>query len=169
MSAASATLKDALSVATRAHYQRYVATHPGESYYGYSLYTDDDVSSIGPAATRASGISVSPSDPMWVCYKFGPHEWRDFDDFGLFTEVNAILKELYRSLDFASYRTQSLQAAYDALRDLEAEGLFGPRSENRYVVLWLSDSSDPIMEKAAREFNCPTVYAAFAKEYGTAI
>lgn len=161
--------KALLKAATRAHYERYVAAHPGEDFYGYSLYSNDDVSSIGPVATRGSAMAVDRSDPMWSYYRFGPHEWNDWDDFGLFVDVNQALKGLCDSLDFDSFRSQSLEVSFEVLRELQADGLFGPKSENRYVVLWLSDSADPIMDRAAKELNCPSIYAAFSTEYGTPI
>lgn len=161
-------LKTALKGATLEHYQRYVEKYPNESYYGYSLYTDDDVSSIGPVATRASAIRVGPEDELYVCHRYGPNEWPDFDDFGLFGEVNAILKDLYgnRFVSFSRYKKKSLEAAFDVLQELEADGIFGPRSDNRYVVLWLSDSNNPIMDRAVKEFNSPNILAAYIKEYG---
>ena len=163
------SFREALIAATRVHFARYLALHPDEDYYGYALYTDDDVSSIGPAATRASAIRCSPEDLMWICYRFGPHEWNDFDDFELFTHVNQILKVLYASWPFAEYKARALQAAFDALRELEAEGIFGGRDERRFVALWLSDSANPIMERSVLELNAPSVYASFAREYGGTI
>lgn len=159
--------KAALTSATQEHYRRYVEKYPNESYYGYSLYTDDDVSSIGPVATRSSAIRVGPENEMFVCYRYGPHEWPDWDDFGLFADVNRILKELYSNkfLGFSRYKKKSLEIAFSVLKELESDGFFGPRNGNRYVVLWLSDSIDPIMDKAVKELNSADIWTAYASEY----
>ena len=164
-----ATLMTLLLSATREHYQRYREMHPGEDYYGYSLYTDDDVSSIGPVATVGSSVTTQPSKQLDAACRFGPHEWHHFDDFGLFDEVNKLLKLLYDSFEFSLYRKQSLEAAFQTLRQLEAEGLFGPRSNNRFVVLWVVDSCDPIMEEAAAALNSPAIFEAYSDVYASGI
>lgn len=160
-------LKSALRKAVMAHSQRYREMHPAETYYGYSLYTDNDVSSFGPVATRSSAIRVSQNDEMYVCYRYGPHEWPDFEDFGLFNDVNRILKELYSNpgFSFEDYKMQSLEKGLEVLKELEAEGFFGARDDNRYVVLWISDSSDPIMDRAVKELNSENIWKAYASEY----
>jgi hypothetical protein len=164
-----ATLKMLLVAATREHYQRYRNAHLEEAYYGYSLYTNDDVSSIGPVATVESSVTSQLSDPLDAAYRYGPHQWGHFDDFGLFDDVNKALKSLYASFEFSVYRKLSLEAAFQALRELEADGLFGPRSDNRFVVLWVADSADPIMEVAAEALNSPAIFEAYSDEYASGI
>jgi hypothetical protein len=158
-------LVTALRDAVRKHYVRLVASSPSEQYYGYCLYTSDDVSSIGPVANRESALQVDPNDVTYNYYRFGPQEWSDWDDFGLFEDANRILKSLYEDMEFENFRSGSLQAALQALMELEAEGLFGPRSESRYVTLWLSESSDPIMSRAVKALNNGRVYKRYASEY----
>ncbi len=169
MSATFSALRKALSEATREHARQFLAVNCYEPYIGYSLYTDDDVSSIGPVTTKASAISVDCSHSMWCCYMYGPNEWPEFEDQGLFVEVNGLLRALYASMSFAAYTRGALEVAYTVLQELREEGLFGPKDESRYVVLWLSDSANPIMDRAAKEFNCPSIYEAYVAEYGTAI
>jgi hypothetical protein len=159
-------LKDLLTSATREHFGRYVQLHPGEAYYGYSLYTDDGVSSIGPVATTGSLLRVNPQVAPDAYFRYGPHEWHHFDDFGLFDAANALLRSLYASRDFESYRRRSLEAAFVALEDLEAQGVFGARNDSRFIVLWVVDSADSIMAASARKLNSRAVYEAFASEYG---
>ena len=160
-----AKLKALLASATREHYQRYRALHPGEEYYGYSLFTDDTVSSIGPAATVGSALKPSRSNLQDAYYRYGAHEWNDFDDFGLFAEANKRLKALHGMLEYPLFRQQSLEAALQALQELEADGLFGPRSDDRFVALWVVDSNDPITDRSAKELNSPAVFAAYSSEY----
>jgi hypothetical protein len=163
-------LLSALKIATREHYKKLISENINENYYGYSLYTSDDIASFGPVSNCISAIPCDPTDPTYGYYKYGPHEWSNFNDFGLFDEANRELKFLNDgTLSFDDWRSGALQAALQALRELETEGLFGPRSDERYVVLWLSDSDDQIMNKAAKELNSATVYAAYASEYASQI
>ena len=156
-------LHQELSAATRAHYCQLLSG--GREVYGYSLYTADDVPSIGPAANYVDALKVHPSDAMYNYYRFGPHEWLEFADFGLFDTANRLLKELYSELPFEIYRAGALKVAFDVLVQLEAEGLFGPRTDSRFVVLWISDSADPIMDEAAEALNSAAAYRSFASAY----
>lgn len=159
-------LRSALELAVRAHYSRLQAELPARDCIGYSLYTDDDVSSIGPVALRASALSVDARDPQYAYYRYGPHEWSEWDDFGLFDDANRILRALYeQKQSFGEYRQKALATAREVLNVLESEGLFGPREADRFVVLWLSDSNDPVMNATAKELNSTETYRAYAAEY----
>ena len=59
-----------------------------------------------------------------------------------------------------------LRAAFSALMEAEADGLFGPRTPTRFVALWLSDSANPIMAESAKALNSEEVFEAFRTEYG---
>jgi Domain of unknown function (DUF4303) len=152
-----------LSAATRAHYRRLI--DGGREVCGYSLYTADDVPSIGPVANYVDAIKVHPADPLYNYYRFGPHEWPEFDDFGMFETANGLLKELYSALPLAIYRAGALKTAFDVLVALEAEGVFGPRTDSRFVVLWISDSNDSIMDEAAEVLNSAAAYRSFSTAY----
>ncbi len=161
-------LRSALRSATEQHYRLLRETYSAEELYGYSLYTDDTVCSIGPVANTNRKIAVAATDPMYNYYRYGPHEWSLWDDHGLFDPANEIVKAIHadHSLNFDSKRDGMLQAAFHALKEVEAEGLFGPRSSVRFLALWLSDSADPIMVEAARALNSQDVFKSFSAEYG---
>lgn len=162
------TLKSALRSAVEQHYRRLLEKHGVEALYGYSLYTDDSVCSIGPVANTKRHIAVTETDPMYNYYRYGPHEWALWEDHGLFDPVNDIVNAIHadRALGFDSKRDGMLQAALMALEEAEADGLFGPRTSARFVALWLSDSADPIMVDAARALNSQDVFDAFSTAYG---
>ncbi|GLR11666.1 hypothetical protein GCM10007907_04560 [Chitinimonas prasina] len=162
-----AALKSALHSATTQHYRLLRKTYSAEELYGYSLYTDDSLCSIGPVANTSSQIAAAATDPMYNYYRYGPHEWSLWADHGLFDEANDILKAIHadQSLDFDSKRDGMLKAAFVALTEAEAEGLFGPRTPTRFLALWLSDSADPIMVEAAKALNSHDVFSAFCSEY----
>lgn len=160
-------LKSSLRSATEQHYRLLRQTYSAEELYGYSLYTDDGLCSIGPVANTHSQIAVAATDPMYNYYRYGPHEWSLFDDYGLFDDANELVKAIHAdpSLDFGSRCDGMLRAALAALMEAEADGLFGPRTPTRFVALWLSDSAHPIMAESAKALNSEEVFEAFRTEY----
>lgn len=105
---------------------------------------------------------------MYNYYRYGAVEWSEWDDFGLFDSVNAIVAELLEddSIEFADKRQAILRQALEALCELETGGLFGPRSVDRFVVLCIADSSDEIMLESAKRLNSEAVSQAYAEEFG---
>jgi hypothetical protein len=166
MDAQLAELKALLKLAVRHHYAKLVASV--SDIYGYSLYTSDGVHSIGPVANRVSAICVHPSDSLYNYYRFGAVEWSEWDDFGFFDGVNAIVSSLHddESIDFVVKRDGMLNALLGVLSELEAEGLFGPRTFDRFVVICVADSDMPIMLESARLLNSPDAFAAYCSEFG---
>jgi hypothetical protein len=160
-------LKRALLSATEAHYHRLHAQGNSQDLYGYSLYTDDSVMSIGPVANSSEKIAVGVDDPLHNYYRYGPQEWSIWDDHGLFEEVNRIIASIHdrEGLSFDARRDGILQAAFEALVVLEERHVFGPRTDRRFVVLWIADSADPVMTRSARELNSDAVFLAYASEY----
>lgn len=55
-------LKDELKKSITAHYERLTATVP--DIYGYSLVTEDGVSSLEPVANRSSVLKVDQADKV---------------------------------------------------------------------------------------------------------
>lgn len=162
--------KSELKNATRSHYEDLSRRNPDQQYYGYSLYTSDDISSFGPVSNHIDAISCDTSDPMYLAFRYGPHEWCNFDDLGLFDGVNRALENLHdEASSFEALKEGILETALQVLVELESEGLFGPRDDERFVVLWVADSDHPIMERAAKELNSPAVYASYSIEYANSI
>ncbi|HEX8965442.1 MAG TPA: DUF4303 domain-containing protein [Patescibacteria group bacterium] len=154
-------LKDEIKRAITSHYKTLNANFPEGNFYGYSLYTSDDVSSIDPVANRESSISVDKDDPSYNYYRYSPDEWSDWDDYGKFDYVNLIIKK------FGQLKSAILQQAFQALIELESEGLFGIKSDSRFIVIWLSDSDNEIIHISAKQLNSEKVYLEFASEFMT--
>src|SRR4051794_21112953 len=116
------SLKTELKSALRSHYKRLSGTVP--DICGYSLFTEDGVSSLGPVANRRSTIRVGPSDPMYDYYRYLAVEWSEWDDFGLFGTVNRIVREILddESVEFPEKRESILRVGLAAMCELEAEG-----------------------------------------------
>jgi hypothetical protein len=85
----------------------------------------------------------------------------------LFDFANTIIISIYSddTCSFEEKRDGILQAAFLALKDLEATGVFGSRNDLRYVVLWVVDSDDRIMTQSAAALNSAQVFNAYAAAY----
>ncbi len=160
-------LKNELKQAVSRHYRMLIARFPGEDFYGYSLYTSDDVSSIGPVANRESVLATKRAEPDYIYYRYSPDEWSDWDDFEMFDQVNRILKQYKQNIEdhFPQFKKDVLGQALQALLELESEGLFGPKDDQRFLVVWLSDSSDETINASAKKLNTKKAYEKYASEF----
>ncbi|GAA5507733.1 DUF4303 domain-containing protein [Novipirellula caenicola] len=153
--------KTALKAATASHYKRLVANVA--DLYGYSLFSDDGLSSIGPVANRESALKKPKSDPMYNYYRYLAVEWSDWNDFGMFDDVNAILKKIHEESPTELERV--LPTCLDVLAELDDEGVFGQRTDDRFIVICLSDSDNVIMMESAKRLNTETAFAEYAGEF----
>ncbi|MCM2369478.1 DUF4303 domain-containing protein [Aporhodopirellula aestuarii] len=161
-----AKLKAELKTAIAAHYKQLKDSF--NDVYGYAVYTDDGVSSISAVANRTSAISADPSDRMYNYYRYGAVEWSEQDDFGLFDAVNDIVGQIQDidSVEFADKRNAMLRAAMEVMCELDAEGVFGPKSDERFVAVCVTDSDEPIMLESVERLNTPAVFEAYRSEFG---
>ena len=162
-----ADLQAELSAAVALHYGRLVNEHSVDQLYGYSLYTNDDVSSIGPVANTVGGIRSTPDRKDYQYHRYGPHEWSLWDDFGIFDRSNELVRAIHadNSRTFQEKRLGMLTAAFQALSEQENKRLFGPRTSDRYVVLWVVDSDEPLMPQSAAALNSAEVFHAYYLAY----
>ena len=156
-------LKKELKEAVSKHYEYLKKSFTEETLYGYSLYTSEDVPDLYPVANKLSAIEVDKADAEYCYYRYCPNEWSDWDDFGMFSEVNEIITELYQEMndDFLGYKKGVLRQAMQALLELESEGLFGEKNDERFLIVFLSDSANDIMNISAKELNTSNVYEEF--------
>ncbi|MHC1686080.1 MAG: DUF4303 domain-containing protein [Clostridiaceae bacterium] len=159
--------KEELKIAITNHYKLLNEKFGQDTVYGYSLYTDDDICSIGPVANRVSDITVSNNDEMYIYYKYSPDEWELWDDFELFDNANKIIKELYNrdDIEFIQYKESILDVTLEAIQELDDSGLFGIKNDARYLVIWISDSANEIMDISAKQLNTARVYEEYASEF----
>lgn len=118
-------------------------------------------------ANRTSAISIDSSDRMYNYYRYGAVEWSEQDDFGLFEAVNAVVGRIHEldGAEFANKREAMLRTAMDVLCELDAEGTFGPKSDERFVAICVADSDEPIMLESVERLNTPAVLQAFRTEF----
>ncbi|MBJ7987694.1 DUF4303 domain-containing protein [Bacillus cereus] len=156
-----------LKNAIRCHYNELITRCGVDTIYGYSILTDDCVSSIGPVANKERLIKVNKSDPLYNYYRYGAVEWSEWDDFGMFDEVNKIIKKYHETVedDFNMGVNTLLKESLNVLMELESEGLFGDRNDNRFIVICVADSSNEIMIESARLLNTLKIYEEYASEF----
>ena len=161
-----AKLKSELKEALAAHYKQ--LNDSFDDVYGYAIFTDDGVSSLHSVANRTSALSVDPSDRMYNYYRYGAVEWSEQDDCGLFDAVNTVVGQIHDidNVEFADKREAMLRAAMDVLCELDAEGVFGPKSDERFVAVCVADSDEPIMLESVERLNTPAVLEAYSAEFG---
>ncbi len=156
-----------LKNAIRCHYNELLTRCGVDTIYGYSILTDDCVNSIGPVANEERLIKVNKSDPLYNYYRYGAVEWSEWDDFGMFDEVNKIIKKYHNLVeDGFNIRVNTLlKETLNVLMELESEGLFGDRDDNRFIVICVTDSSNEIMIESARLLNTVKTYEEYASEF----
>ncbi|SDZ45792.1 protein of unknown function [Bacillus sp. 166amftsu] len=85
----------------------------------------------------------------------------------MFDEVNKTIKRYHETVeeDFDSLIDTLLNELLKVLMELESEGLFGDRNDNRFIDICVTDSSNEIMLKSARLLNTLKVYEEYASEF----
>jgi phage/plasmid-associated DNA primase len=87
----------------------------------------------------------------------------------MFEEVNRIISKYDEELEeeFVKFKKDILNTLLQAMKELEYEGLSGTKTDERFLVIWLSDSDDEIINISAKQLNTQKVYKEFASEFIT--
>ena len=85
----------------------------------------------------------------------------------MFEEVNKIIAKSYDDMEenFYEFKQGVFNVSLQAMKELEQEGLFGPKTDERFLVIWVSDSNDEIINISAKQLNTQRVYKEFASEF----
>jgi hypothetical protein len=163
-----------LSAAIVSDIKRHVASlrQSGCEFYGYAIlppdyYTAFDPTTLVVAFNRESDIDTSKRGEPY--YRYCVDEWQNYVHEG-FDAVNGKLKGLLAanrhstddSIDDA-FVNSVYEAVLDALLTLRNENTF---DDVPFVVVWLSDSGDDILNRSAKLLNSPEIYSEFATEFG---
>jgi hypothetical protein len=161
-----APFKSSLKSAVRSHFAALARTLGDDRCCGYSLYTSDDLPGVGPVANRSSALEEKADDEDYSYFRFSPDEWSEWEDRDLFREVNALIRGYAERDDYIDLVAPKLLATCsDVLAELKAEGLFAAGARDLFLIVWVSDSSDQIVESSARRLNDAKTYQAFAEEF----
>ncbi len=154
--------------------KRHVAglRHAGVEFYGYSVlppdyYTEFDPTTIAVAFNCESDIDASNRGQPY--YRYSVDEWQNYVHGG-FDTVNGELKSLLAAnrestddpID-GNFVESIYQTVLDAMQALRADGTF---NNVPYLIVWLSDSGDGILNRSAKLLNSSETYLDFATEFG---
>lgn len=164
-------IKDSLMVATKKHFSRLVEDNGEGNIYGYSLYTCDDATSVGPVVNRECDFQKEKNDSLYSYYRYGAQEWNLWDDYGFYDTVNTELRKLVEEyddeiIDFQNLRQEIFTIFLSVLEALKREGTFKDMSKEPYLAVWVSDSDADIMSKSVKVLNSEILYNDYVKEYG---
>lgn len=161
-----AEFKRALKTAIARHFTKLSTKLSRNRCNGYSLYSSDDVPSIGPVANRSGALKVKPGHSEYAYYRFSVDEWSEWEDWGLFDSVNALIRQYSKADNYLSKVAPRLLAlCSDALAESKKEGVFTAAARDLFLVVWVCDSSNSMIQESAARLNPPKAYRAFATEF----
>lgn len=154
--------------------ERHVASlrQTGVEFYGYAAlppdyYTAFDPTTIAVAFNCESDLEDSKRGEPY--YRYSVDEWQNYMHDG-FDAVNSELKALLTATQSSNddpiddtFVNSVYQTVLDAMQTLRNDHTF---DDVPYLVVWLSDSDDSILNRSAKLLNSSDVYAAFASEFG---
>jgi hypothetical protein len=144
----------------------------GIKFYGYAVLPPDyttafDQTTLAVAFNCESDLDSANHESPY--YRYSVDEWKNYVHEG-FDAVNRELKALLKSTRSASdgsidsaFVDTVYQAVLDAMLTLRTENTFAGVP---YLVVWLSDSGDGILNRSAKLLNAPEVYSELAAEFG---
>ena len=176
---ADGLLQDAfgrLLTAAIADIKRHVATlrESETAFYGYAALPPDYLTEFQPCRlnatfNREADIDESRRDPY---YRYSVDEWNNYihDEFDATnTELRALLSKFEElgekpesSGEKANFIASVNQTIFDALISLRNDGTFVGVS---YIVIWIPDSDDEIVNRSVRELCAANVYSEYASEF----
>jgi Domain of unknown function (DUF4303) len=163
-----------LRMAIVADINRHVASlrQSGVDFYGYAVLPPDyymafDPTTLAVAFNCESDVDTANRGSLY--YRYSVDEWKNYVHDG-FDAVNRELKALLTSTPSAdddsiddTFVNSVYQAVLDAMLTLRNINTF---DDVPYLVVWLSDSGDSILNRSARLLNAPNVYSEFTAEFG---
>ncbi len=162
-------IKTLLLTATKEHFKKLERICGDNLLYGYTLYTCDDATSVGPVANRSNDFNISKEDPMYSYYRYGAQEWELWDDFNLFTQVNKDLRSYVENRpeedDFYETKEMIFKVFLEVLVELQNEGLFTNMAPESFKAVWVCDSDSEIMCHSAKLLNSEKVFDEYKIEF----
>ncbi len=183
-------LRTAILDAARLSFTNLLEAHPDEQFYAFSLYTDDDVTSVYSSANSEEEYQQAiikfkeafDEDEMEKAdlnsLRWAYVEWA-YDCFGkvYFEDLNNLLGDINQNKaemtinDFIMHKKQVLNALITALYDLNKEGLFGDGEDREQVTVFAStsdcDSDEGFQSQndSAKILNPESVFQSFLTRY----
>jgi hypothetical protein len=167
----SALLKRAVSAAITA----LRAAKPGETFYVFALYTDDDAGGVSLAANSEEGLAKAIARHKFkderenIGLRWSTGEWA-YEGYGLqhFKDFDEVLEASKPAGEdgFEPHRQRVLTLMIDVLAALDADGLFGRGRERERVTLLCAitdadKSREEFEQRSIRTLNPAAVAAAY--------
>lgn len=169
-------LLDTMYREAKAAFEHLMSDHPGESYCGFALFTDDSVTGVDVSINTQGHVGRQLAKPRSAkrraaeefAIRWYSTEW--FVEGGYaesFTETDKEI-ELIRKSVGSRTRSEVLEAMIGTLKKLVEEGFFRSRAEDGdYIVLASisdSDYDEDLMIRSIRELNSDREYNRFVDE-----
>ena len=144
------------------HYGR--LTDKYDDIYGYAIATTDLIEGLFPVANLRSTIECDESADDFNYFKYCPAEWHALADEQYFEsdEIDLVVSQFEELADSESddggTRERFLNLILDVLVALESEGVFGAKTEDRYVTIYIAGSDEEWITKASSKLNSDSVH-----------
>ena len=184
MAPTSGSLRDALYISCRRAWEGWKKKHPEENFYAFALYTTMDSEYFIPTVAGESGLTKVArkylKDKSYATLDDARHALRwSFADSPYHEQGERFNQGVDEALDAEpipydqSERAADkvikarLGAAVAALKDLDAEGLFGKGDRRKKLVLLIEagDRDEKWSLDFAKKLNLRAVYEAYAKQF----
>lgn len=176
-----AALREAAREAARSAFEEIRGQHPGETFYSFSLYTNDSAQFLYAAAGTEEHLQrmverygqKGETELTDDDFRFAPDaEYMAYgkEHFGI---VNGLLDQVTScdGMDDDEFEVmvgKLMTAIVQGFRDLDEEGFFGTRRERDGVTLGLTGDLDlGVMLSCVEQLNPPSVSERFAKRFET--
>ena len=176
-------LRTAITNAARQAFTEVQTDHPNETFYAYSLYTDEEASYIGASANTEEGLlrrakhyeareakglqeherSLRWHSPDWAYHCIGEHHFADAQKLlDAWWELGA------KGIDDYEKQVEvGLNLFVEALKTLDDEGFFG-RGTARHkatLLVTMGDQETKLLLKCAQQLNPARVFREFSRPF----
>lgn len=141
-------------------------------FYGYAVLPPDYSTAFDPTTVAVAyncDSDIDASNRGQSYYRYSVDEWSNYVHDG-FDTVNSELKSLLAAnrasaddpIDDA-FVESIYQSVLDAMLTLRSDGTF---HDVPYLIIWLADSGEDILNRSAKLLNSPEIFADYATEFG---
>lgn len=175
-------LTNDITAAARQSFSTLLAQHGDEAFYAFALYTDEDCTTVAPAANSLEQYQATlatlekPGRQERAYYQWASPEWAY--EAWAWEPFQPISRQLHAARAAASsdatalaaFKAQVHQAMTEALGRLDGEGLFGryrqgPHSAVLFITAPDADDTEAMEDRSARLLNRPEVCRTFLKQH----
>ncbi|QDV22240.1 DUF4303 domain-containing protein [Aureliella helgolandensis] len=142
-------------------------THEFDDVCGYAVCAPSTFEHIIPAYQLTSELRDRPTDSLGLASYFPP-EWNSFGTIFFDDGFNSLVAEISNRLwgDDCIEPSAAYEAILKVLIDLEREGIFGPRSTDRFVTMWDVGGDESMIIATSEKLNSPDLHSHVLTTFG---